>query len=232
MERLVRKVLSILLAVLLLVNTLPQMTVRAEDGEITGDEPVTETTETDDQEGDGDDPGGTYVVEPEGDDADPTETDEPGTEDLGLSDEPEYLPGVYTGNDGNVDVTVTDETGVLPYGTVMTVTRVSSSEVKELVSDEFEGNITNVIAVDITFTYKGEEVEPNGPINVQISGYNRKADEAVEQKLVHIDDENNVEVIAADISNEKSVTTADFTAESFSIYAVVTTGEDARLTVN
>ncbi|MBR0462678.1 MAG: hypothetical protein IJJ00_08220, partial [Erysipelotrichaceae bacterium] len=64
MERLVRKVLSILLSVLLLVNTLPQMTVRAEDGEITGDEPVTETTETDDQEGDGDDPGGTYVVEP------------------------------------------------------------------------------------------------------------------------------------------------------------------------
>ncbi|MBR2577696.1 MAG: hypothetical protein IKE38_02080, partial [Erysipelotrichaceae bacterium] len=171
MYRIIRKLLSIALAVLLLVNTLPSMTVRAEDGPVTGDDPVTETTE---DQGEVENPEGDYEVDPEGGD-DPVDVTEPDDTDPAVSVEGEYLPNTYTGNDGNISVTVTDEVGVLPYGTTMVVTRVSADEVKELVNDEIEGNITNVIAVDISFRYNGEEIEPIGPINVQISGYNRKA---------------------------------------------------------
>jgi hypothetical protein len=103
----------------------------------------------------------------------------------------------------------------------MVVTAIEEDEVFDLVNDAIEANVTKVRAVDITFWYDGEEIEPELPINVTIRALNMTEP----QTVVHIDDEENVEEIDADINGK----TAEFEAESFSIYAIV---ETAVLTVN
>jgi hypothetical protein len=96
----------------------------------------------------------------------------------------------------------------------MVVTAIEEDEVFDLVNDAILANVTKVRAVDITFWHNGEAVEPTQPINVTISALNMSEP----QTVVHIDDEENVEEMEADIKGK----TADFLAESFSIYAIVT----------
>ncbi|MBQ2582463.1 MAG: InlB B-repeat-containing protein, partial [Erysipelotrichaceae bacterium] len=170
---------------------------------------------------------------------DPVDPDEPVVTpedpDEPVEEEIVYAPNTYEGNafvgNQSVFVTVSDETGVLPEGTTMTVEPVVlSQDVIGQINDSVEGQVANVLAVDITFWYKGEKIEPNGSVNVQMRAYG--LDQKAEQQVVHIDDDNNVEVLDnADIAKTSSKTTAEFDSDSFSIYVIVTTGEDARLHV-
>ena len=65
----------------------------------------------------------------------------------------------------------------------MVVTPVEEDDVFDLVNDAIEANVTKVKAVDITFRYDGEEVQPSQPINVTI----RALDTTEPQTVVHID---------------------------------------------
>jgi hypothetical protein len=103
----------------------------------------------------------------------------------------------------------------------MVVTAIEEDEVFDLVNDAIEANVTKVRAVDITFWHNGEVVEPTKPINVTI----RTLSMTEPQTVVHIDDDENVEEMEADINGKA----AEFAAESFSIYAFV---ETKKLTVN
>jgi hypothetical protein len=105
----------------------------------------------------------------------------------------------------------------------MVVTAIEEDEVFDLVNDAIEANVTKVRAVDITFRHNGEVVEPTQPINVTM----RTLSMTEPQTVVHIDDDENVEEMEADIKGK----TADFLADSFSIYAIVET-DDPRLLVN
>ena len=130
-----------------------------------------------------------------------------------------------------LEVTAIDSLWAFPAGTEMVVTAVDEEHIFDLVSDAIDANVTKVRAVDITFWYNGEEKQPEQPINVTIKTYNM----AEPQAVVHIDAEYNdekievweadVEEISADINGR----TAEFEAESFSIYAFV---ETAVLSVN
>ena len=120
-------------------------------------------------------------------------------------------------------VTAVDSLGAFPEWTEMVVTAIEEDEVFDLVNDAIEANVTKVRAVDITFWHNGEVVEPTQPINVTM----RTLSMTEPQTVVHIDDDENVEEMEADIKGK----TADFLAESFSIYAIVET-DDPRLLVN
>ncbi|MBQ2509723.1 MAG: InlB B-repeat-containing protein, partial [Erysipelotrichaceae bacterium] len=159
---------------------------------------------------------------------DPVDPDEPVVTpedpDEPVEEEIVYAPNTYEGGANNgVFVTVTDEIGVLPVGTTMTVEPVVlSQDVIGQINDSVEGQVANVLAVDITFWYKGEKIEPNGPVSVQMRAYgtNRNA----EQQVVHVDDNDVAEVLDnADINQQGGKTTAEFDSDSFSVYAVIET---------
>ncbi|MBR4634445.1 hypothetical protein IKO50_05905 [bacterium] len=73
----------------------------------------------------------------------------------------------------------------------MVVKAVEEDHVFDLVNDAIDANVTKVKAVDITFWYNEEEVQPEQPINVKISALNM----AEPQTVVHIDAEYNDEKI-------------------------------------
>ena len=127
-----------------------------------------------------------------------------------------------------MSVRVTYQEGTFPEGTEMVVTAIPENEVYDVVDDAIDGIVSRIKAVDITFYSNGKEVEPEKPVTVFMKAYG--ADDSKEQSVVHIDDENNVDVIAsADVQYGTAVT--EFSTTDFSIYAVVESGEDARLKV-
>jgi hypothetical protein len=73
----------------------------------------------------------------------------------------------------------------------MVVTAVEEDDIFDLVNDAIDANVTKVKAVDITFWYNGEEVEPALPINVTIRALNMSEP----QTVVHIDTGYNEEKI-------------------------------------
>ena len=120
-------------------------------------------------------------------------------------------------------VVAADTLWAFPEGTEMVVTPIDEEEVLELVDEATAFKVTKARAVDITFYYEWEEIEPVQPISVTIRTQTMEAPQAV----LHIDDDNNVEEIDSNI-NAKTV---KFDAEGFSIYVIVE-GKTHILTVN
>ncbi|MBQ1305407.1 MAG: hypothetical protein IIY44_03315, partial [Erysipelotrichales bacterium] len=129
-----------------------------------------------------------------------------------------------------VVVYANDPDGNLPEGTKMVAKVVDSEKVAKLIGKKVKGNIRKITAVDITFKYKGKEIEPTGPVSVSI--WAPGMEKGTTKKLVHIDDAEEVTLISdVTTSKEGEMTTATFEADGFSIYAIVETGSDARLKV-
>ncbi|WP_175560283.1 InlB B-repeat-containing protein, partial [Butyrivibrio sp. YAB3001] len=132
----------------------------------------------------------------------------------------------FSGRAAGINVSVKAEEGTFPEGTEMIVTPVYDQEVLDIaanaVENETEGVVETVIAVDITFMYKGEEIQPEKPISVMFTS--DAIAESEETNVVHIDDEGNADVIGSDVSGD----TAEVSAESFSIYVIVTTNPESR----
>ena len=100
----------------------------------------------------------------------------------------------------------------------------------DAVNEAVEGTVTKIKAIDITFKADGVDVTPAKPVKVTMKAYDSDADK--EQSVVHIDDNKNVSVVNdASIKKSGSITTTEFKTDEFSIYAIVTTGDDARLLV-
>ena len=139
----------------------------------------------------------------------------------------ESMPAhVFYGAANGVSVKVEAVEGTFPEGTIMTVSSVDASGIYDQVNDAVENEVKQIKAVDITFFKDGVEIQPQKEVKVTLNaiGVEQNAD----TNIVHIENDGSVEVMQ-DVSSNGAESA--FGAEHFSVYAVVTTGEDARLHV-
>ncbi len=123
--------------------------------------------------------------------------------------------------DDSTDVAVLIEApyGAFPEGTTMTVSPVEYDEIEESVTDAVDG-FSYVQAVDITFYYEGEAIEPALPIKVSfVSSAIKKADESL---VLHISDEGETDVVALSEEETKEDELV-FESQDFSTYVIVYT---------
>lgn len=131
---------------------------------------------------------------------------------------------VLTFYDDSTDVIVAVEApyGAFKQGTQMSVRAVEESEVLDAVNQALDGGsiADEVLAVDITFIYNDEEVEPKLPIKVSLTS--RIIEEAEDLQVVHIDSEGAGSLVeqADEESKDDEII---FEADSFSTYVVVST---------
>ncbi|WP_035773631.1 InlB B-repeat-containing protein, partial [Butyrivibrio sp. VCD2006] len=144
---------------------------------------------------------------------------------------------------GGMIVSVSAEEGVFPDGTEVSITGISDAQAFETAKDELGGDVKAAKGVDITFNYKGNEIQPADDRYVHVS---LKLDEALEGdtfKVLH-DHDGEVEQISANIETEeansdpqddtKVATEVSFDSNQFSVYIVVseeTVDNDSRLNV-
>ena len=112
---------------------------------------------------------------------------------------------------------------IAPYGafesdTKMIVMPVDPSEVFETVAGTLEDDITGFQAVDISFHYEDEEVEPRLPIRVSLSS--KLISESNDPKIVHIDNNGDPSLMEKMDENDYEVV---FESKEFSTYVVVVT---------
>ena len=123
----------------------------------------------------------------------------------------------FTGSANGVSVEASAEAGTFPEGTEMQVTAVQDASVADVVNETVEGTVAGIKAVDISFYYEGEEIQPAEGKSVSVKLTAEGLGEA-ENEIVHIDDDGNAEIIAdAEITDGS----AAFDADHFSIYIVV-----------
>ena len=132
----------------------------------------------------------------------------------------------FTGNANSVNVRVVAQPGTFPEGTTMKVVSVSKGAVRDAVEDALD-DVNDFRAVDITFYADGKEVQPKKNVSVKLTTYAFDSDEDL--SVVHIENSGAAEVMGLTSASD---TAAQFRSDSFSIYVVVETGEDARLIVN
>jgi len=142
-----------------------------------------------------------------------------------------YPADDFTGSASGVGVSVHAPEGALPRGTTMVVKGVGALKmpsVRKAVEAEMGGEAEVVKAVDITFYGPdGEEVQPNIPVSVSFNSSGFK--DINEPAVVHIDSSKSADQVTDGFSvNGDEVA---FNASSFSIYAIVSTGTDARVLV-
>ena len=136
-------------------------------------------------------------------------------------------PQEFEESAGGVRVTVVAPEGAFPEKTTMQVVDVDDAGTLDSIAGTVEGSdvaVKRVHAVDITFyDADGNEIEPLAPIAVSMSVIGVEVNE--DAVVVHVDNEGNAEVVeqddAAASANEE--TTVAFTADAFSVYAVVLT---------
>ena len=132
---------------------------------------------------------------------------------------------IFVGYANGLIVRVIAPAETFPENTEMKVTYVGESQVLDTVSEVVDGEVKRLRAVDISFHADGQEIEPEKPVSVFINAPTMASDNGL--SVVHIANSGAAEVVA-----EMSGTSTEFTSGEFSIYIVVETGDDARLTVN
>ena len=207
----------------------PEALIEEAEEEIPEDEVVDEETpaeETPEEE----------AIEEEAPAEEPAEEEEvPVEEPAEEASEPEAEPEEeitypavsFSDKAGLVSVSVSAPEGAFPQGTRMKVTPVFTGEVKNAVEEAVDGTVKKYRAVDITFyNAAGQEIEPLVPISVVLSASDIADEDAV---IVHMPDAGDAEVV-----EDTAVVGAGvaFESDAFSVYVVVETGEDARLSVN
>ena len=121
---------------------------------------------------------------------------------------------------GGIKVSVEAPEGAFPENTRIAVTPVNGNSLMDTVSDAVNGAVLEVQAVDITFfNEEGREIEPAAPIRVIMTpAESRHENEAA--RVIHIDDEQNAEVIAQAPDAETEGREIAFDADAFTIYAI------------
>jgi len=170
-----------------------------------------------------------------------TEGDEDSEEDLSDEDELEgadeeeddeaevSYPAQHFEKGSSVGITVIVDApdGAFPEGTEMQVAPVYNNDVLNQAAEAVGTEAQKVKAVDITFfNADGQEIEPLLAINVKL--ITSLIAEAEGAEVVHIDDAGVASVLDG---TSVSGNAAEFSSDSFSIYAIVTTGDYARLKV-
>ena len=144
----------------------------------------------------------------------------------------EYPAQSFAASTDHVTVNVEATEGAFPAGTTMTVTDVDDADTLSGILDKAEEGfvrVERVHAVDITFlNAEGAEIEPLVPISVTLSA--KEAGTAGETMVVHIDHAGAAQVVediaavmtaGEEIEAETSTPAVAFTADAFSVYALV-----------
>ena len=132
-----------------------------------------------------------------------------------------YPAQTFQGKDNGVTVDVTAPEGAFPEGTEMKVTPVAMDDVQDAVQDVVEGNVIDIVAVDISFFLGEKEIEPAKEIQVALAV--EKLAEGDNYSVVHVDDDNNATVLEDEqIVEEADQNGATFTSDQFSIYLIAT----------
>ena len=171
----------------------------------------------------------------------PEEEEEEVEIDLGSSEEEEENGIGFVGFEGSADevaVTASAPEGAFPEGTEMKAETVTDPAVIDMIKGAVGENAEVLAAVDITFTSEGETVQPDEAVKVAFAAAGITYSENL--KVVHIHEEaaEGVEPqLTATVLDPETVTATEdggveFDADSFSIYAIVETGEDARIKVS
>ncbi|MCR5669492.1 MAG: InlB B-repeat-containing protein [Butyrivibrio sp.] len=144
-------------------------------------------------------------------------------------EEPEEIkmPAVsFSDNAGDIRVHVRAGEGAFPEGTKMVVSAVNDSDILDKAERAVDGEASAVSAVDISFTYKGKEIEPKKSIDVRLS--NSAIGDAEGIEVVHIDDSGDASVMGSDATGNSVA----FSSDEFSVYVIIETGDpDCRLFV-
>lgn len=133
--------------------------------------------------------------------------------------------------DNGVTVTAYAKTGVLPMGTVMTVKAISSGvssngddALQSVIEDKLNDRVVvDFIAVDISFSYQGNEIEPDGNVSITLDTPHKIEGDAT---VWHVDDSMNATCVDNASVGESD---ASFSASDFSVYAIIGT-EDKKNT--
>lgn len=126
-----------------------------------------------------------------------------------------------------IRVQVEADEGAFPENTYMSLAPIDGNYLKDALSDEVDGEILEIQAVDIVFVNEfGEELEPAIPIRVSITVQETQySDRATD--VIHIDD-NGTPSVVPQLADEGTESNCEilFDASSFTPYAVVRrTGE-------
>ncbi|MBR2593705.1 MAG: InlB B-repeat-containing protein, partial [Firmicutes bacterium] len=144
-----------------------------------------------------------------------------------------FPPQHFIGLAGGVLVNVEAEEDTFPEGTTMKVEEVEIETIIDAVNEalgEDAQHIEKIKAVDITFyDAEGTEIQPLKPVSVKMNAAGIFEED--NRQILHIEEDEETEELVAKVvedvdTSEKAV---EFDAEKFSVYVVVTTGEDARL---
>ena len=119
--------------------------------------------------------------------------------------------------DGMV-VTIQAPEGAFPEGTNVAVTSVEVEQETILDALDEGTTIEQVKAVDISFLYEGEKIEPKCDIHVSIR--DQIVGEAAGAQLVHLDDEGNANLVTQ-ADEETAADELSFMSSSFSAYVII-----------
>lgn len=148
----------------------------------------------------------------------------PSAEAVEPTTETDPMPSIdasVTADNGVTAIIHADE-GTFPAGTTVTVTTVSEEEAAAAAADLLGKDVIDAAAVDITFhDGSGNEVEPADGKNVTVTLRTSSDVAGDNHEVVHIKDDGSAE--AVDSVQQVSDTLAQFSADSFSIYAIIGT---------
>ena len=126
-----------------------------------------------------------------------------------------------TDNASALAVDVAAPKGAFDAGTKMTVKRITDPETLVKMASALEdGKTYSITAVDISFSLKGKEVEPDAPVEVDLK---TELGEAADYQVVHLKDDDTVDVVK-DVEADKSG--ASFTLDSFSAVGAAAVEQD------
>ena len=132
-------------------------------------------------------------------------------------------------NSGNVSLSVDSPAGALPRSAKATLSKVSKPQLNKIRKEAatFLGTeVIDAVAFDISFVNKGIEIEPDGKVNITVNF--PAIAEAPCYTIIHFRDDGTTEIVPGNVTT----TSATFSADNFSVYAVVGTTNYKRMTVN
>ena len=171
---------------------------------------------------------------------------DPGSQTPAEADPVNFPAQSFAGTAGDISVAVEADAGAFPAGTTMKVAPVNDQQSLDTIANAVEGNVSSVLAVDITFfDGNGQAVEPRIPIRVNMAVPEDEAVKAASQNavktaeseavVVHLDDSGATQIVSHEDTTPEAVSAAGsvavnpddnavaFEANSFSVYAVVYT---------
>lgn len=146
---------------------------------------------------------------------------------IAVFEEEVKMPAVSFNEHANgLNIIIDAPEGAFPEGTKVEITPVYDEAVVEAAEEVIDGEAKTAIAVDISFKYKDEEIEPLIPISVKM--FSDVIETADNTHVVHISDDGEANLVGGVKVDDDSL---DFVSGDFSIYIIVVEGKDARLEV-